>query len=231
MSERKTSRRKKIERPQVPSPNANQISPQEKKRVTYPTKTISIHWDALYAKRKLSDSQKEEIVEIYYELQKKPSSLIEKLKQLVEEFPDVPIYQDYLLQAYLLEDKDQEALELAERIGKKYPDSVFGKIAFVELALLRKDLDNLANLFPNGFHYKEVFPEKGVFHIVEILHYCFAIGKFMARTGEITEANQYMDEIKSIDPDSILIKKLQAEIDKSSGVKFYQKILRKFKRK
>lgn len=235
MSERKSSRRKKLERPvqdSRPSQAAGTVEkPQEEKRTIYPTKTVSIHWDAVNSRRKLSDSEREEIVDIYYDLQKKPSAQIERLQKLAEDSPDILIYQGYLLQAYLFEDMEKEALELAERIAKKYPDFVFGKIAFIEASLLRNELKKIEEHFQDKFHYKEVFPEKGSFHIVEILHYCFAIGKFMALSGESAEANLYMEEIKSIDPESIFIKKLQATIDKSTGVKFYQKIFRRFKRK
>jgi tetratricopeptide (TPR) repeat protein len=232
MSERKSSRRKKLERPvSEDAPKLPVEKIQEEKRQSYPAKTISIQWDALGSRRKVSDAEREEIVDFYYDIQKKPAGQIEKLQKKVEDSPDLLIYQDFLLMAYLLEDMEKEALELANQIFKKNPDTVFGKIAFLESSILQNQLSKIADQFQDKFHYKEAFPEKGIFHIVEVIHYCFAMGKFMALNGETEQANLYMEEIKSIDPENALIKKLQAVLDKSTGVKFYQKIFRRFKRK
>lgn len=231
MSERKSSRRKKYEKPVPEKTSEKASSSQEEKRTVYPTQTVSIVWDDSNLKRKLEDEQREEIVEYYYGIQKKPSSYISNLIQKIEEYPDVAVYYDYLLLCYLLEENLEAAREIAEKMSKRFSNSLFGKVGFVELSLLDEKLEEISNHFKDRFHYRQVFPEKGIFHIVEVLHYCFAIGKYFALSGKMEEANSCLKEIQSIDENSVLAKELQNVIDKASGVKFYQKLWRKLKRK
>ena len=56
------------------------------------------------------------------------------------------------------------------------------------------------------------------------------MGEFLALSGEREGAQKCMEDIKAIEPDCIFIKQLQKVIDKAAGVKFYQKVLRRFKK-
>lgn len=231
MSERKSSRRKKYEKPVQDKVQERPSPVQEEKRTIYPTKTISIIWDYTNLKRKLEDSEREEIVEYYYNLQKKPASYISTFIQKTENYPDLPVYYDYLLLCYLLEENFDSAKEVAEKMSKRFANSLFGKVGFIELNLIEENLENIKQHLQEKFHYREIFPEKGVFHVVEVLHYWYALGKYLAFSGNTEKANSCLEEIKSIDPECILLKELQNVIDKASGVKFYQKIWRKLKGK
>lgn len=227
MSERKSSRRKKYERPIQEKTQEKPPTVQEEKRTVYPTQTVSILWDYSNLKRKLDDAQREEIVELYYNIQKKPASYISNLIQKIEDFPEVAVYYDYLLLCYLLEENFDSAKEISDKMSKKFSNSLFGKVGFIEYHLLEDKLEEITNTLQGKFHYRELFPEKGIFHIVEVLHYWFAVGKYLALSGNVEKANSCLAEIKSIDENSILFKELQSVIDKASGVKFYQKIWRK----
>lgn len=231
MSDRKSSRRKKIERPVQNNPEKPAaVKEPEEKRTIYPTTSVSIVWDSLNTKRKINDDFRNEIIEYYYTVQKKPESLFQTLTQKIEEYPDLQIFYNYLFTAYLLEDEKEKAQEIANAGLKKFPDYIAGKILFIESALLKNDLDSIANYLDEKYDYRSLFPEKGIYHIFEVIHFSFAIGKFLALSGDKAGAEKCMEEIKSIDPDHIFLKELQKVIDKSSGVKFYQKILRRFKK-
>jgi hypothetical protein len=132
--------------------------------------------------------------------------------------------------AYILEE-DEKAEEIAKSLYNKYPDYMFGKIGFIESAIHNQDLDSIPTFLDNKFDYKELFPQKGAFHIVEILLFYFSIGRYYAFKNQPDLAKNYLNEIKSIDEEQVLLKKLQNDIDKGAGVKFYQKVLRKFKSK
>ena len=232
MADRKSNRRKKIENPisEGIATETNLQVPKEEKRKLYPASIVSINWDALNTKRKVSEELKLEISELYLDIQKKPSAHIERLKQLIEEYPDIQIFSGYLLMAYILEE-DEKAEEIAKSLYNKYPDYMFGKIGFIESAIHNQDLDSIPNFLDNKFDYKELFPQKGAFHIVEILLFYFSIGRYYAFKNLPDLAKNYLKEIKSIDEEQVLLKKLQSDIDKGAGVKFYQKVLRKFKSK
>jgi hypothetical protein len=234
MSERKSSRRKKIERPVqnlVPENHFPSAAKKpEEKRTVYPTTSVSIVWDSLNTKRKISDSFRNEMIEYYYTVQKKPDSLYQELASKMEDYPDIQIFYSYLFTAYHLEEQNDKAIEIANLGAKKFSDSIVGKTLFVEAALLKNDLDGIASYLDEKYDYRSLFPEKGIYHIFEIIHFNYAIGKFLAQSGDKEGAERCMAEIKSIDPEHVFIKHLQKVMDKSSGVKFYQKILRRFKK-
>lgn len=235
MADRKSNRRKKVESnssqliPGSELPEAIPELPKEEKRKTYPTSVISIGWDALNSKRRVNDDLKTEISDLYYDVQKKPQSQIPKIQELIEKYPDLQVFQGYLLMAYILEE-DSRALEIATSLNKKYPDFMFGKIGFIESCLHKNELDGIPNYLEEKYDFRELFPQRGAFHIVEVLHFQFSMGRFFALTGQAEIAKNYYREIKTFDEDSGLLKKLQKDIDKGSGVKFYQKIFRKFKK-
>ena len=232
MAERKSNRRKKIETPATLAPQreVNSEIPKEEKRKVYPTSIVTINWDSLNTKRKMNEELRTQISELYGEIQNKPSSQIDKISQLIEQYPEIQILHGYLLMAYLLDDDEEKALEVAEYLSKKYPDFMYGKIGTVESYILTGKLDSIPEFLENKFDYKELFPEKGSYHIAEVLQYYFSIGRYFALKGQVDKANEYMKEIKSFDEEHAFIKKLQKDIDKGSGVKFYQKVLRKFKK-
>ena len=232
MADRKSNRRKKVEIPESKIIEGQQLSakpPVEEKRKIYPSTVVSVTWDALNTKRKVNDDLKTEISDLNYEIQKKPSAQIEKLNQLIQEYPDLQIFQGYLLMVYIIEE-DERAVDIAENLFNKYPDFMFGKIGFIESAILRGDLNSIPDFLEDKYDYKQIFPQRGAFHIVEVLHFYFSLGRYYAVKGMPNEASIYMEHIKSIDEDHIFLKKLQKDMDKGSGVKFYQKVLRRFKK-
>lgn len=234
MADRKSNRRKKVESTAPLSNQASEASetiepPKEEKRKFYPSTVISIGWDALNTKRRINDDLKTEISDLYYDVQKKPSAQISKILELVEKYPDIQIFQGYLLMAYILEE-DARALDVAVSLNKKYPDFMLGKIGFVESCLHRNELDSIPGFLDEKYDFKDIFPQRGSFHIVEVLHFYFSLGRFFALTGQADLAKSYYKEIKTFDEESALLKKLQKDIDKGSGVKFYQKIFRKFRK-
>jgi hypothetical protein len=234
MTERKSSRRKKIDRPASnPIEKTNNEPTQatiDEKRQIYPASTVSIHWDALNTKRKISSDLKNEIADLYYDLQKKPSNYINRLTELCEDYSDVLIFQGFLMMAYHLEELDDKLLQLTESLQKKYNDYIFGKIAFIESALSKNDVDSITKYLNNKYSYTDLFPQKGVFHIFEVVYFSYSVGRYFVAAGEAKKAESYLEQIKFIDPEHVFIKKLQKEIDKGSDLKFYQKVLRKFKR-
>jgi hypothetical protein len=235
MSERKSNRRKKQE--PTPAQKLNSSNPvatiapkiQEEKRTIYPTSTISINWDTFNTKRKVSDELRNEATDLYYEVQKHPAKSIPAIQKLIEEFPDVQIFYDYLMCAYFLDDEDAKALEVATILSKKFPDFVFGKMAYIELCLAAGNLSRVGEYLNDKYTYQEIFPSKGVFHIMEIIQFNFTMGKYFSLLGDTKSSENYLNEIKSLDEESVFIKKLQKIIDKNSGLKFYQRVLKKIK--
>lgn len=233
MSDRKSSRRKKVER--TKDDGLEQIrahkeqAASEAKHTVYPASSVSVHWEVLHTKRKIDPELKELVSDFYYGIQKNPGKQITELEKTVEVYNDIQLFQDYLLTAYVIEEEKEKAVNLAQNLSKRYSDFIIGKIAAVELALLKGDLNSVPALLGNKYEPTEVFPERAVFHIYEILHFQFLMGRYFALKGDVKKAEEYLNLIKASDEDHIFIKKLQKVIDKNSGLKFYQRVIKKIK--
>lgn len=233
MSDRKSSRRKKIERSKDDGleqirAHKEQVA-SEAKHTVYPASSVSIHWEVLHTKRKVDPELKEMVADFYYGIQKNPGKQISELEKTVETYNDIQLFQDYLLTAYVIEEEKDKAVTLAENLKKRYPDFIIGKIAAVELALLKNDLNSIPAILGDKYEPTAIFPERAVFHIYEILHFQFAVGRYFALKGDVKKAEEYLNQIKASDEDHIFIKKLQKVIDKNSGLKFYQRVIKKIK--
>lgn len=229
---RKSSRRKKIGSGEEFSgidENNTPIKIEEPHRKIYPTNIIIVNWDAINTKRKLDNSERDSLVDMYYDVQKPSKSVIANVKEWIEKYSDIQIYQNFLETCYRLDDEIELANETALNLIKRFPDSVFAKISQIEIYLAKSEYDKITEFLDGKTTPKELFPEKGNFHIQEMISYHFAMGKYFSYIGKKESAEESLKEMKSIDEDHIFIKKLQKVLDKNSGLKFYQKVLNKLK--
>ncbi len=227
---RKSSRRKKITNG-VEGFEPEEIAPiiVEAPRKIYPSTVISINWDSFNTKRKIQTYEKNDIVDLYFSIQKPSKKEISALEKILSEVSDVQIYYNFLENCYRAEDEIEKANELAISFIKKFPDSLFAKISQIEIALSKNEISKIPEILDNKFDFKELYPEKATFHIQEIVCFHFAIGKYFAIVAEPDKAKLALESIESIDENHIFLKKLEKAISKNSGLKFYQKVLNKLK--
>lgn len=238
---RKSSRRKKINQPvgrdesslSGENEEAQAVIEKPQDRViqnNYPTVSFSINWDSLSTRRKITSEMKDEVFELYYDVQKKPKDAIERLLKLIEDYPDISIFYNYLENCYRELDETEKWKEIAGQTVKKFSDLMFGKISQIELALEAKDLSKIPDIIDNKYDFRLLYPEKATFHIVEVICFNYAMGKYFALRSEVDKATIYLENIKSVDEDHVFVKDLSKFIDKNSGLKFYQKVLKKLKK-
>jgi hypothetical protein len=202
----------------------------ETPRKIYPTTTISINWDSLNSRRRVSNDIRDEITDLYYSIQKGASkATVQRLNELIEECPDLQILQSYLEIAYRIDDEVEKANEIALQSMKRFPDTIFSKISQIEIYISKNEIDKIPEFLNHKFDFRLLFPEKATFHIQEIISFHYTLGKYFAMKTEPEKAQISLEGIKSIDDDHIFIKLLNKVIDKHSGLKFYQKVLKKLK--
>ncbi len=230
---RKSSRRKKIgsggEEIEAIDENNTVIKVVETPRKIYPTSVVSINWDAIHTKRKLDNDERAALADLYYDVQKPSKSVIAEVKTWIEKYSDIQIYQNFLETCYRLEDEVELANEVSLALIKKFPESVFAKISQIEIYLSKLEYDKITEFLNGKLTMKELYPEKGNFHIQEMISYHFAMGKYFSYSGLKENAEESLKQLKALDEEHIYNKKLLKVLDKNSGLKFYQKVLKKLK--
>ncbi|MDX1958623.1 MAG: hypothetical protein SFU98_08630 [Leptospiraceae bacterium] len=234
MSERKSSRRKKFDQPTNTNENSSNLAqvapkPIDEKRTAYSAESTSISWDVIHAKRKVTQTLKSDTITAYELVQDDPEGAIKTLKEFSEEYNDVHFFNGLLLACYAIEEEKEKLIQLGEELFKKFPDYVFGKLGHIESLLAKGEIDSVEDFLGEKKTYQELFPGRAAFHIAEILQYHFTMGRYFALRADVKTAETYLEKIKDIDEDNMFLKKLRKFIDKNSGLKFYQRVIKKFK--
>ncbi len=90
-----------------------------------------------------------------------------KIKQLIERYPDVPAFKNYLTVLYTKQGHTDKAHEINRRIVAEHPDYLFGKINLALQYLEEKRLEEIPKILGNAFDLQALYPERRVFHISE----------------------------------------------------------------
>lgn len=232
---RKTSRRKKINTEDAPAKDLiEKPAALIKKEVkpTLKTESFSISWDPLYNIRKIEDDTlRNQIIDAYFLLQKKPDDAIEVLLELKNNNQDIPILYNLLYTGYNYIDEEKKARQVMVDAKDKFPDLLFGKLAQAELLILDEKAEQIAALFNNEFDFRMVMPEKNSFHIVEALSYYYVIGRYFVAMKDFDRAKTYMEQIHEMDPKNKLHKLLDAAMNKTAKIGFFRRAWNKLKKK
>ena len=232
---RKSNRRKKVEvtnevGSEIPLNKPAFLVKKEIKAAAPKTESFSISWDPLYSSRGVDDEVKSKLIDIYFTLQKNPEDAIETLQSLKSENSDVPMIYNMLYTAYLYLDEKDKAQPIIREAANKFSNLLFGKIAQAELNIMENKPETVLGLFNNSLDFRNAFPERNSFHIVEALSYYAVMAKYYITIKDYDKAKPYMEEIKDMDAKNKLYKLLDSYFNKTAKVGFFRRALNRFKR-
>lgn len=80
-----------------------------------------------------------DLEEIYHTMNKEPASTIERIKELLRDYPHVPQLYNYLSVAYSRLGKHEEAEKIVAKNYKTNPDYLFAKLNYVEICMQKEN--------------------------------------------------------------------------------------------
>lgn len=185
------------------------------KRITYEIVDEPLK-DHAYAK--LPESVKDDLNAIYKSGFKQPRQAIERLKPLIEQYPDIPQIHNYLHSAYqLLGDQASADRILAETL-ERFPDYLFGRLAQANTCLDRGEIDRVAEIFDNRFDLSLIYPERRQFHRSEILNFWAVMARYFHAKGEQEKAELHYNLMKKLDPGGYTTQVIDRLIHADSGL-------------
>ena len=209
--------------PSGPTAAARQL-PGNLKRITYEIVDEPLK-DHAYAK--LPESVKDDLNDIYDSGFKPPRQAIERLKPLIEQYPDVPQIYNYLHSAYqFLGDQASADRILAETL-ERFPDYLFGRLAQANACLDRGEIDRVAEIFDNRFDISLLYPERRQFHRSEVLNFSAVMARYFHAREEPKKAEMYYNIMKQMDPDSYITQVIDRLIHADSG---FHRVLSKIRK-
>ena len=149
---------------------------------------------------RLPESVKDEADKIYHLLRKKPEEAISLLLPLIEQYPEVPQLYNYLHSAYQLLHDRENAQRILDDMLERFPDYLFGRLAYARDCLERGDLDKVSEIFEGKFDLKLLYPDRERFHVSEVLNFGSIMAWYFHDRGDRNRAEMYYNLLQQIDP-------------------------------
>jgi len=141
-----------------------------------------------------------------------PKKAILELESLIERYPYIPQFYNYLSSAYLnigeLEKMESIVLESYE----KFPDYLFSRLNYAQYCLSKGEYDEIPKIFNNKFDLKLLYPRRNTFHISEVVHFAGVIGYYHAKIGKNQVAKVFYNMLRQLAPKHQMTKMLKREL-------------------
>ncbi len=150
-----------------------------------------------------SDEIAELLHKTYLRVQKRKPHLIPELHKLIEKYPRVPTFKNYLSMYYNLTGKVDKAYEVNHWIAKEHPDYLHGKINLAAEAIAKGNFDEVPKILGEALDLKGLYPHREVFHLSEFQSFFIATCQYLIETDQLEAAEsriEMAEKVLSHDP-------------------------------
>jgi len=151
---------------------------------------------------RLPESLRDQLQEFYDGgLTRRPKIVIARVRPLIEQYPDVPQPYNYLYQAYRVLGDQANAERVLKETRRRFPDYLFGRIAYANECLQRGELDQVTEVFAGKYELKLLYPDRNRFHISEAVGFYSTMAWYFHGRGNHAQADFYYKLLQQFDPD------------------------------
>jgi hypothetical protein len=145
-----------------------------------------------------SDEIAELLHKTYLKVLKRKPHLIPELLKLVEKYPRIPAFKNYLSQYYNLVGKKEKAYEVNHWLVKEHPDYLHGKINLAAEAIYKKNYDEVPKILGNALDLKDLYPNRKVFHVSEFSAFFSVTCHYLIETNQLEAAESRIEVAKKV---------------------------------
>jgi tetratricopeptide (TPR) repeat protein len=127
--------------------------------------------------------------------------IIDKLIQLIEKYPNVPMLKNYLSVAYNVLGDIGKAYEVNHWTLKEHPDYLFARLNLVHEYLNNGETEKIPELLGSSLEIKMLYPDREIFHVAEVTSYYLAVIRYCSMTGDLELAENRLEILEEIAPD------------------------------
>ena len=138
-----------------------------------------------------------------YELALKgKKSSVKKFIRLIEKYPGVPMLKNYLSVLYSNMGQIEKSHEVNHWIVAEHPDYLFGKLNLAAEYYTKEEYDKIPEVLGEFMELKKLYPERDVFHIVEVSGFFKISALYYSAIGNLEQAEIRLDILREIAPES-----------------------------
>lgn len=125
---------------------------------------------------------------------------IPSLIKLIESYPHVPHFKNYLSVAYSLRGQYPKAIATTQQIIIDHPDYLFGKVNLALDEMYHDHYEIIPQLLGEHLNLKELYPDRTIFHVSEAISFYSACLQYYVGTENLPLAQNTLDFLKKLDP-------------------------------
>ncbi len=133
-------------------------------------------------------------------LKPRPRQALADVKALIEQYPEIAQLHNYLYAAYFNMGEHAEAASVMQDTVHRFPDYLFGRIAWAEECLKRGEAAKIAEIFAGKFDLKLLYPDRVRFHISEVLGFHSIVARYFHAQGDRDQAQRSYDLMCQVAP-------------------------------
>ncbi len=138
---------------------------------------------------------------LYLESQdKKNKKIIDRLNNLILEFPKSPQLKNFLSVAFSVQGKLNKALEVNDWIITEHPDYLFAKLNKASQYINKAEYEKVLQVLGPRMEIKELYPNREIFHLAEVSGFYKVAINYYAATDNYELAENRLEILKKIAP-------------------------------
>lgn len=131
-----------------------------------------------------------------------PGEVIPELLKLIEGYPHIPLFYNYLSNAYLLIGDAPKAEETMIECYNKFPEYLFAKVGYANVLLKKGEGEKVPDIFENKTNLRDLYPEREVFHTSEFIAFTDTVVRYFLFAGQVDLAIPPFEDLKKFAPHS-----------------------------
>ncbi len=163
---------------------------------------VPSQYDQYYQDR--LDEVKEAAKEAYTMTIEKPKEAIALNKKYIDKYPQFPPFYSHLANSYRLSGDLESSDKISKEMREKFPDYLFGRIAYAHVLLDEARYDEAIKVFDNNYSLDHIYPERQVFHFSEVLSFNLFLCRYFLETDRLDAAISYYQIMLGIEENNNL---------------------------
>lgn len=139
--------------------------------------------------------------ELYDGINEDPHGAIKRLKELIGQYPDIPLLYNWLCVACSKVGNHQEARTVAKTNFQRHPGYLFGRLNYAEILLTEGKIREAFEVLGKSFVLTDVVPDREMFHFSEVLSFYGLVARYVLRLGKLKSAMGFLDMLQKVEPD------------------------------
>jgi tetratricopeptide (TPR) repeat protein len=137
----------------------------------------------------------------YFKTAKGGGKIIKQLIGLIEQYPHVPHFKNYLMIAYCNSGNDNKAMEVNHWLIREHPDYLFGKLNLAAEYYAKKEYDKIPEVLGKLVEIKDLYSERKCFHLSEVTAFYKIAIMYFSAIGNIEAAESRYEILERLAPD------------------------------